>query len=106
VGEHLINAGDRKDAQHGVSGDHQQDAAAFRLRPPVRADQRMKAGRVAEPGPAHVDHHNSAPARRGIEQRRPQPGGIGDVDLFGRDNDGDTPDHLDREPDLIHDRSG
>src|ERR1700683_3843435 len=43
AGEHPIEAGDRENTQHGVSGYDQQHPAAFRLCSSMRADQRMKA---------------------------------------------------------------
>ena len=100
----MIKAGDGEDTQDGRSADDQKILPAFGLGPFVRADERVKAGRVAELGPAHVDYQRSVPARGGLEQNRPQPGGVGDIDLIACRHHGNARDYLDREPGIRHPR--
>jgi cation diffusion facilitator family transporter len=101
-GDDAVHAGERDDAGDGLAGDDQAHLAAVGPRLPVRGDQGIQPGRVAEPGPGHVDHDQRVPGPGGLEQGGPQPGGVGDVDLLGRRHDRHALDHLDREPDLRH----
>jgi hypothetical protein len=100
---HLVKAGNREDAQHGRAGDDHPYFTAVDPGTLVRRYQRMDAGRVAELSPAHVDHDLPAASGR-LEQRGPQPGGVGDVDIAGRHHHGHTPGHLDPEADVRHPR--
>jgi hypothetical protein len=102
VGDQAVDAGDREDAQDGSGTDDQQQLTTLGPGPLVRAHQDVKPGRIAILCLGHVDHQRHAPVRGCFEQGRPQPGGIGDIDLLGRRHDGHTADHLDREASLRH----
>ena len=106
-GDDAVHAGERDNAGDGLADDDQPHLTAVGARLPGRADQGVQPGRIAEPGPGHVDHDHGAPGLRRfeqgrLEQGRLQPGGVGQVDLLGRGHDRHALDHLDREADLPH----
>ena len=110
--DEAVHAGERDNAGDALADDDQPDLTAAGPRLPVRGDQGVQPGRIAEPGPGHVDHDQGAPGLCQLgpgqlgpgrfEQGRLQPGGVGDVDLLGRRHDRHALDHLDREADLRH----
>ena len=65
------------------------------------AESRTGSG-TCRPRPWRTGPAASAPQPGRLEQGRPQPGGVGDVDLLGRRHDRYALDHLDREADLRH----
>jgi signal transduction histidine kinase len=97
-----VHAGERDNADDSLAGDHQPQLTALGPRPPLRGDQRIQPGRIAKPGPGHVDHDHGAPRPGRLQQGGPQAGGVGDVDLLGRRHHRHALDHLDREADLRH----
>ena len=56
-----VHAGERDNAGDGLADDDQPHLTAVGPRPPVRGDQGIQPGRIAEPGPGHVDHDHGAP---------------------------------------------
>src|SRR5215470_2199481 len=56
----------------------------------------MQRGRIAKPGPGHIDHERAVPMRGFFEQSRPQRLGVGDVDLLGCGHHRHAPDHGNR----------
>src|SRR6266536_2162107 len=57
-----------------LADDDQPYLAALGPRLPGRGDQGVQPGRIAEPGPGHVDYDQSAPGLSHLEQGRTQPG--------------------------------
>jgi hypothetical protein len=102
VGDHLVEAGNRHDAQYGGSRGHQQYLAAFGPGALVRAHQRVKPGGIAKLGPGHIDHQRRV--RGYSEKSRAEPGGVGDVDLLWCRHYRHASNHLNREPRLRHRR--
>ena len=101
-GDDAVHACERDNASNGVADDDQPYFAALGPRLPGRADQSVQPGRIAEPGPGHVDYDQAAPGTSRLVQGNLQPGGVGDVDLLRRRHDRHALDHLDREADLRH----
>jgi hypothetical protein len=75
-GDQTVQGGQGDEAADLRAGDSQPDLAILDAGPPVRADQGVQAGGVAEPGPGHVDHDGRAGAVGGMEQGRPQLAGV------------------------------
>jgi hypothetical protein len=100
VGNHLVEAGDGQDAQHRGAGGHQHYLAALGPGALVRAHEGVKPGGIAKLGPGHVDHQRLVRYR--VEQCRAEPGGVGDIDLFGCRHHRHASNHLDREPGVRH----
>jgi len=101
-GDHAVDGGEREDTEDGRGGDGQQQLAAFGLGVPVRRQQGMHPGRIAELGPGHVDHEGPVPVCGCLQQGRPQLRGVGDVDLLRCRHDRHAADHLKGAPAVAH----
>jgi hypothetical protein len=91
VGDHLVDARDLENAQDSGGRYRQQQRTTRGKGPLVPIHQDTKPGGVTEPGPGHVDHERPGPVRGRLQQRRPQPGSIRDVDLLRHRHDKHTP---------------
>ena len=72
AGDHAAEPGDGEDALNRGACYDQPQLATFGQGSLVRCYQGMEPGRVAELGPAHVDHQAAVPVPGRFEQGRPQ----------------------------------
>jgi hypothetical protein len=102
MGYHLVDAGDRENAQDGSARHRQQHRATRGQGLLVRVHHDTKPGGITKPGTGHVDDERRGPARGCFRQSHPEPVSVGDVELLRHRHDRHALDHVNRKPDLKH----